>query len=90
VVLSRNLAAEKSERQSKKRRLRNRMVKSRVKTLVKDFIDLVNEKKKDEARKAFIEISSFLDKAVNRGIYHRNTAARKKSRMNLLLNTLGS
>jgi small subunit ribosomal protein S20 len=90
VVLSRNLAAEKSERQSKKRRLRNRMVKSRVRTLVKDFIDLVNEKKKDEARKAFIEISSFLDKAVNRGIYHRNTAARKKSRMNLLLNTLGS
>jgi small subunit ribosomal protein S20 len=88
--LSRNLAAEKSERQSEKRRLRNRMVKSRAKTLLKDFVDLVDEKKKDEAKKAFLEISSFLDKAVNKGILKRNTAARKKSRMNLLLNKLGA
>jgi small subunit ribosomal protein S20 len=50
----------------------------------------VSEKKKEEARKAFAEISSFLDKAVNKGIFHRNTAARKKSRMNLLLTKLGS
>jgi small subunit ribosomal protein S20 len=88
--LGRNLAAEKSDRQSEKRRLRNRMIKSKAKTLVKDFIDLVEEKKKDEARKAFVELSSFLDSAVSKGIYHKNTASRKKSRMNLLLNKLGA
>ena len=88
--MGRNLAAEKSDRQSEKRRLRNRMIKSKAKTLVKDFIDLVEEKKKDEARKAFVELSSFLDSAVSKGIYHKNTASRKKSRMNLLLNKLGA
>jgi small subunit ribosomal protein S20 len=88
--LSRNLAAEKSDRQSEKRRLRNRMIKSKAKTLVKELIDLVNEKKKDEAKKAYVELSSFLDKAVTKGIYHKNTASRKKSRMNVLLNTLGA
>jgi len=88
--LGRNLAAEKSDRQSEKRRIRNRMIKSKAKTLVKGFMDLVEEKKKDEARKAFVELSSFLDSAVSKGIYHKNTASRKKSRMNLLLNKLGA
>lgn len=61
------------------------MIKSRAKTLVKDFVELVDGKKKEEARKKLVEVSSFLDKAVSKGIYHRNTAARKKSRMSHLL-----
>ena len=61
------------------------MVKSRAKTLVKDFVELVDGKKKDEAQKKLAEVSSFLDKAVSKGVYHRNTAARKKSRMSHLL-----
>lgn len=88
--MGRNLAAEKSDRQSEKRRLRNRMIKSKAKTLVKDFLVLVDEKKKDDAKKKLVEISSFLDNAVSKGIYHRNTAARKKSRMSSLLGKLGA
>jgi len=61
------------------------MVRSRAKTLVKDFVGLIEGKKKDEALKKLAEVSSFLDKAVSKGIYHRNTAARKKSRMSHLL-----
>ncbi|MGA2380390.1 MAG: 30S ribosomal protein S20 [Spirochaetia bacterium] len=80
-----NLSAEKSDRQGEKRRLRNKMIKSRAKTLVKDFVGLVEEKKKDEARKMLVEVSSFLDQAVSNGVFHRNTAARKKSRMSHLL-----
>jgi small subunit ribosomal protein S20 len=83
--LDRNLSAEKSDRQGEKRRLRNKMIKSRAKTLVKDFVGLVEEKKKDEARKMLVEVSSFLDQAVSKGVFHRNTAARKKSRMSHLL-----
>jgi small subunit ribosomal protein S20 len=83
--LARNLSAEKSDRQGEKRRLRNKMIKSRAKTLVKDFVGLVEEKKKDEARKMLVEVSSFLDQAVSKGVFHRNTAARKKSRMSHLL-----
>lgn len=83
--MARNLSAEKSDRQGEKRRLRNKMIKSRAKTLVKDFVELVEGKKKDDARKKLVEVSSFLDKAVSKGVYHRNTAARKKSRMSHLL-----
>lgn len=83
--MARNLSAEKSDRQGEKRRLRNKMIKSRAKTLVKDFIGLVEGKKKDEARKMLVEVSSFLDRAVSKGVFHRNTAARKKSRMSHLL-----
>jgi len=88
--LSRNLSAEKNQRQSEKRRLRNKMIKSRAKTLVKDFVELVDGKKKEEAQKKLTELSSFLDKAVSKGIYHRNTAARKKSRMHHLLGSLNA
>ncbi len=83
--MARNLSAEKSDRQGEKRRLRNKMIKSRAKTLVRDFVELVEGKKKEEAQKKLVEVSSFLDKAVSKGIYHGNTAARKKSRMSHLL-----
>ena len=86
--MARNLSAEKSDRQGEKRRLRNKMIKSRAKTLVKDFVELVGEKKAEDARRKLTELSSFLDKAVTKGIIHRNTAARKKSRMNHLLGSL--
>ena len=88
--MSRNLSAEKDQRRSEKRRLRNKMIKSRAKSLVKDFVQLVGDKKKDEAQKKLTELCSFLDKAVSKGIYHRNTAARKKSRMDHLLGSLES
>ena len=88
--MQRNLSAEKDARQNEKRRVRNRMVRSRSKTLEKDFIEAVEAKKKPEAEKLFGELSSFFDNAVTKGIFHRNTAARKKSRMNLLLNKMGS
>ena len=88
--MSRNLSAEKNQRQSETRRLRNKMIKSRAKTLVKDFVELVDGKKKEEAQKKLTELSSFLDKAVSKGIYHRNTAARKKSRMHHLLGSLNA
>jgi small subunit ribosomal protein S20 len=88
--VQRNLSAEKDARQNEKRRVRNRMVRSRSKTLVKDFLAAVEAKKKPEAEKMFVELSSFFDNAVTKGILHRNTAARKKSRMNLLLNKMGS
>jgi small subunit ribosomal protein S20 len=86
--LPRNLSAEKSDRQGEKRRLRNKMIKSRAKTLAKDFTELVSDKKKEEAQKMLVELSSFLDKAVSKGVYHKNTAARKKSRMSHLLSGL--
>ena len=89
-ALARNLSAEKSDRQGEKRRLRNKMIKTRARTLAREVTELVEGKKKEEAAKVLAELSSFLDKAVSKGVYHRNTAARKKSRMSHLLSGLSA
>jgi len=74
-------SALKRVRTSIKRNLRNRQVKSAVRTAVRKFTDNVTV---ESLRNAI----SALDKAVSKGVLHRNTAARKKSRLTLKLNAL--
>ena len=74
----RNLSAEKRVRQSAKRRLAHRAIKTYIKNRIKEFkAEKDGEKKEELLRKIY----SALDRAVKRGVYHRNTAARKKSRL---------
>lgn len=68
-------SAIKRMRQSERRRLRNRAVRSRVRSAVKTARTATGA----ETREAVIEAIRTLDKAVNKGVVHRNTAARKKS-----------
>lgn len=70
-------SAKKRMRQNEKRRVRNRMVRSQVRTAVKIARTAVTGG--GEARAAVLEAIRALDKAVTKGIVHRNTAARKKS-----------
>jgi small subunit ribosomal protein S20 len=65
-------------RQNEKRRLRNRGVRSRVRTAVKTARATLGTAGAN-AREAVIEAIRALDRAVTKGIIHRNTAARKKS-----------
>ena len=76
-----NKSAEKRERQEAKRRLRNRMAKSTMRTAIKKFDAAVAAGDKDAAVKALAESSKLLDTVAGKGIIHRNTAARKKSRL---------
>lgn len=71
-------SALKRMRQNEKRRTRNRMVRSQVRTAVKTARAAVGERGTD-ARGAVLAAIRALDKAVTKGIVHRNTAARKKS-----------
>jgi len=71
-------SAKKRMRQSERRRARNRMVRSKVRTAVKTARATVVAGGPD-ARAAVLEAIRALDKAVTRGVIHRNTAARKKS-----------
>ena len=68
-------------RNSAKKNLRNRSVKSRLKTLEKTYLDLVTGGKKEDAGAAFRNIASAFDKAAKSGVVHRATANRKKSRL---------
>ncbi len=76
-----NKSAEKRERQEAKRRLRNRMAKSTMRTAIKKFDAAVAAGDKDAAVKALAESNKLLDTVAGKGIIHRNTAARKKSRL---------
>ncbi len=68
-------SAIKRMRQNERRRLRNRAVRSRVRGAVKTARAATGA----EAKAATIEAIRALDKAVTKGVVHRNTAARKKS-----------
>lgn len=74
-------AAYKSMKVTKKRTARNQSIKSHLKTETKKFIELLASKKLDEARKQLKILISELDKASSKGVIHKNTASRKKSRL---------
>jgi small subunit ribosomal protein S20 len=68
-------SAVKRIRQSETRRVRNRTIRSQVRTAVKT----ARAAGGDALRSAVAEAIRALDKAVTKGVVHRNTAARKKS-----------
>ena len=76
-----NQSAKKRERQEAKRRLRNRAAKSTMRTAIKKFNAAVAAGNKAEAGEAMALSCKLLDKVSGKGIIHRNTAARKKSRL---------
>jgi small subunit ribosomal protein S20 len=83
-------SAAKRHRQSLKRRLRNRTAKSEVRTSIKIFTTAVSSNDKDEAGKAYKLVIKKMDTAAGKGIYHKNTVARKKSRLAKMLNRLSA
>lgn len=73
---------------SERNRLRNKSYRSAVKTLTKRYFAALdtysanpNSETKSAAQKELSEVFSQIDKAVKRGIYHRNAGARRKSRL---------
>jgi small subunit ribosomal protein S20 len=82
-------SAEKRHRKSEERRLQNKSTKSAVRTSVKKFVALA-QKKDPEAETALREMIKKIDTASRKGIIPKNTAARKKSRMQRYFNTLNA
>ncbi|HET6515382.1 MAG TPA: 30S ribosomal protein S20 [Thermodesulfovibrionales bacterium] len=82
-----NLSALKKVRQSEKNRLRNKSVKTEVKTIVKKVEASVTSKNREELQMAFAEATKVINKAASKGILPKNTASRKISRLAKLANT---
>jgi small subunit ribosomal protein S20 len=86
-------SAEKRHRQSEERRLRNKSAKSSVRTSAKKFIVLVQKPGRSpeelgETEAALKDMIRKLDSAARKGIIKKNTAARKKSRMQRRFNSV--
>ncbi|WP_215539215.1 30S ribosomal protein S20 [Borreliella bavariensis] len=83
--MRKNASALKRSRQNLKRKIRNVSVKSELKTIEKRCINMIKAGRKDEAIEFFKFVTKKLDTAARKRIIHKNKAARKKSRLNVLL-----
>lgn len=81
-------SALKRARQSQLRRLRNRAVKTRVKSVVKDVRKAVAENAADAADTKLRVAQAAIDKAAKKGVLHNRTAARKIARLAKLKRTM--
>ena len=73
---------------AEKARQRNKAVRSELKTAVKHVRDAVEAGEKDAAQLAANKAGRLLDKAASKGIIHKNQAAKRKSGVQKLVNTL--
>jgi len=79
-------SAKKALLKSQKRRLRNRATKSAIKTYSRRVLELAERGDTDASISTLRRAISLIDKAVKRGILHKNTGNRKKSRLMIALN----
>jgi small subunit ribosomal protein S20 len=85
-----HLSAIKRARQNEKRRLRNLQIKSTVKSSVKKVRVSVEKKDLEGAQKALLKAIPLIQKASSKGVFHKNTTARKISRLTRGVNALSA
>ena len=73
---------------NKTKAVRNKSIKSAVKTSIKKVEAAVTAKDKEAAAAALQNAISTIDKAASKGVYHKNNAARKVSRLSKAVNAL--
>jgi small subunit ribosomal protein S20 len=80
----------KRNRQNEKRRLRNKSVKSSLKTAIRKFQTAAETGDQETATALMRDASRKLDKAVSKGVIHKNQAANRKSAIAKRLGSLSS
>lgn len=71
----------KRNKQNEKRRLRNRNVRGMTRSVVKNARNVIESGEVENSQTAVMAALSALDKAAQKGILHKNNAARRKSRL---------
>ncbi len=87
--MANHFSALKRARQTERRTVRNRANKSRVRSALRELRQALTAGNREAAEQAFRKTTSTLDKAIQKGVIHRNTAARYKSRLSARLAALG-
>ena len=81
-------SAKKRIRVTEKKTLRNKMITSRVKTYIRKVEKAVEAGDKEAAKAALVPAVSEIAKAAHKGVFHKNTAARKVSRLTKAVNKI--
>jgi len=87
--MANHFSALKRARQTEKRTARNRANTSRLRSTLRDLRESLAKGDQQSADQVFRQTVSALDKAVQKGVLHENTASRYKSRLNVRLNAVG-
>lgn len=80
--------AKKRARQAEKSRQHNASFRSMVRTYIKKVVAAIESKDKEAAQKAYNEAVPVIDRLADKGIIHKNKAARHKSRLNAQIKAL--
>ncbi len=88
--MANHFSALKRARQTEKRTAQNRANKSRLRVALRGFREAVAAGNKDTAEKSYRTAVSVMDKSVQKGVIHANTASRYKSRLNARLKAVAS
>jgi len=83
--MANHFSALKRARQTEKRTARNRANTSRLRSALRQLREALTKGDKTAAEKVFRQTVSALDKAVQKGVVHKNTASRYKSRLSARL-----
>ena len=73
---------------TEKKTMRNKAIKSALKTQIKKFLSAVEAGDKETATKLYPETVSAIDAAVTKGILHKNNANNRKAKLAIKLNSL--
>ena len=83
-------SALKRSKQSKEKRLKNRNVKSNLKTTIKAVTAAIEAKDPKKAQEVLSQVTPVINKAASKGVIHKKNAARKISRLTRKVNALNS
>ena len=83
-------SAIKRMKQNEVRRMRNRAMRTKAKTCIKKVMTAVEENRIDDAKDSLRVATSVLYKCASKGVYHRNMASRKVSRLAARVNALSN
>lgn len=86
--MANHFSALKRARQTEKRTARNRANRSRLRSTLREFRETLAKGDKQTAEQNFRQTVSALDKAIQKGVIHENTASRYKARLSARLNAL--
>ena len=86
--MANSAGSKKRARQAVKRNKHNSQIRAKVRTFVKKVAYAVAAGNKKEADSGFEAMQKNVDQAVNKGLIHKNQAARKKSRLSAQIKTL--
>jgi small subunit ribosomal protein S20 len=86
--MANHFSALKRARQTEKRTVRNRNNRSRLRGALRELRESLAKSDKKSAEQVFRDTVSALDKAIQKGVIHENTASRYKSRLRVRVNAL--